>query len=126
MTNTFDNYKQPNVFRHGTHLHSGRLPFRGAPRVEAGPACIRDGGRFPRRIPPGPVRSVAEEESSLGEVGVRDGLDAAHLAKLRLAGGGALKRFFDEVEEKRKTFEEARRDATEGPILLRQPVPPSK
>ena len=50
-------------------------------------------------------------------------IDPAQLRKLRLAGSGDIKRFFDRVEESRREFEVARKDFNAGRMALNQLEP---
>ena len=53
-------------------------------------------------------------------------LTAAQRAKLRLAGRGDIKRFFDEVADKRSTFEIERQSYRTGRVALQRLVPLSQ
>jgi hypothetical protein len=53
-------------------------------------------------------------------------LDRSHQAKLLLAGRGDIKRFFDQVEERRPEFEKKRKNFQEGFAYLRRLEPLSK
>jgi hypothetical protein len=50
-------------------------------------------------------------------------INGAQLRKLRLAGNGDIKRFFDRVEERRPEFEVARKNFNAGRMLLRELEP---